>query len=288
MRWMLLVAVSVALAGCGAADPVASEDVSAAVEKTASVGSSRVSIAGQDGQGRETAEGEVDYNRRLARMTVRYGPADDSPEQSGQMMFVGTTAYMETSMFGIDPNKVIPELKRKPRRWQSFPWDDQEPSLYELIFPFPFVDPSRLLNALEEVSGSVESLGRKDVRGVGTEGYRLSVDMRRVVDEAPAAHREALLEELERESRKTIPMQVWIDDEGFARRLTIFDPEDEVTLDFYDFGVEVDVQAPPEDQVESIDNLLTAEGTEEQVDSGELEDLHEAPRVSTVTPEEDE
>jgi hypothetical protein len=287
MRWLLLLCASLLLAGCGASDPVASEDVAAAVEKTTSVGSSRVSIAGGAGDGSETAEGEVDYDGRRARMTVRYEPADDGPQQGGQMLFVGPTAYMETSIFGIDPDQVIPELKRKPRRWQSFEWDDGEPSLGELIFPFPYVDPSRLMNAMEEVSGDVESLGKKDVRGVETEGYRLTVDLRRVVEEAPAAHREALLEELERESRKTIPVQVWIDDDGFARRLTIFDPEDEVTLDFYDFGIDVDVEAPPEDQVEPLD-LLAGAGYDEEVDSGELEDLEDAPRVSTVTVEEDE
>ena len=76
----------------------------------------------------------------------------------------------------------------------------EKPTLDTLLFPFPFIDPTRLLNALEEVSGEVESLGSKEVRGVDTEGYRLSIDLRRAIEEAPAAHRKALLEELEDES----------------------------------------------------------------------------------------
>ena len=64
MRWAPLLVAAGLLAGCGANDPTASEEVSAAAEKTASVGSSRISIVGDEGEERMTGEGAIDYDRR--------------------------------------------------------------------------------------------------------------------------------------------------------------------------------------------------------------------------------
>ena len=252
MRWALLLVAAGLLAGCGANDPTASEDVSAAAERTASVGSSRISIVGDEGEERMTGEGAIDYDRRRGQITIEYEPAEGNP-LPGEMLFVGDMLYMPTSIFGMAIDEVDAK-KLKP--WMSADLAGEKPTLDTLLFPFPFIDPTRLLNAFEEVSGDVESLGPKEVRGVDTEGYRLSIDLRRVIEEAPAAHREALLEELESETRKTQPVEIWIDEDGFARRLFLADEEEEVTVDFYDFGVEVDVEAPPADQVESADDFF--------------------------------
>ena len=215
-----------------------------------------------------TGEGAIDYDRRRGQITIEYESAEDNP-LPGEMLFVGDMLYMPTSIFGMAIDEVdAKELKP----WMSADLAGEKPTLDTLLFPFPFIDPTRLLNAFEEVSGDVESLGPKEVRGVDTEGYRLSIDLRRVIEEAPAAHREALLEELESETQKTQPVEIWIDEDGFARRLFLADEEEEVTVDFYDFGVEVDVEAPPADQVESADDFFdgrNAETDDDEVGSGD-------------------
>jgi hypothetical protein len=120
-----------------------------------------------------------------------------------------------------------------------------------------------ILNAFELVSGSVESLGEETVRGVSTDHYRLTLDLARLIETAPAANRAALREELEKREAKTEPIEIWIDDAGRARRVQVtLDKDDLVAVDFYDFGVEVDVEAPPADQVDDIAELFRSDDTE--------------------------
>ena len=38
---------------------------------------------------------------------------------------------------------------------------------------------------------------------------------------------------------------VFVDDDGLVRRLTLRDADGSVSVDFWDFGADVDVQAPP-------------------------------------------
>ena len=252
---------------------MASDDVSAAVEKTASVDSSRIAIVEARTEGRTIGEGVSDFSGRRGRITVDYESRENHNERlpGGEVLFVGTTMYLSRSIFGAWQGT---ETEEKLKPWLAADLAEQEPSLDSLLFPFPYIDPARLLNALEEVSGAVESLGAKNVRGVETEGYRLTVDLRRAVEEGPAAHRQALLDELERESQKTVPIRVWIDDDGFARRLVVLDGEDELTLDFYDFGVNVDVEAPPDDQVDDFDRLFEGDETvvTTDIDEGQAEE----------------
>jgi hypothetical protein len=278
---LLLAVAAVGLAGCGASGPVASEKVSAAVEKTAAVSSSRVSVVGEQPDERVTGEGLIDFDARLATFDLHFESTEGGQEGSrGQMRFVGTTAYISSSLDSLGgPREDVPG--REPKAWVAWDgWSNQAPTLDTLILPFPFIDPTRLFGVLQEVSGEIEGLGFETVRGVEVEGYRFEIDLRRAIDEAPAAHREALLADLEHETEKSIPAEVWVDEDGYARRLFVVVDEEEVTLDFYDFGVAVQVEAPPEDQIEEFD--LPDEGWTEygagesvRLDEGDYEELED-------------
>jgi hypothetical protein len=87
--------------------------------------------------------------------------------------------------------------------------------------------------------------------------------------------------ELERRAEKTLPVEIWIDDVGRARRFVLELDEVPATIDFYDFGVEVDVQAPPQDEVLDDDELLGVGDVE--VESGSYE--YEESPVETVEEE---
>jgi hypothetical protein len=156
------------------------------------------------------------------------------------------------------------------KSWLSFalPEEERSSSLDSLVFPFPFIDPAQLLATFEEVGGVPKGLGEQDVRGVPTEGYRLELDLAKLVD---AAQRVAVLRrrgELERRERKTMPVEVWIDDADRARRVVVAIDGSEATVDFFDFGLRVDVEAPPAAEVlDAADAFAGAEGGIE-TDSG--------------------
>ncbi len=276
LRGLLVTAVlAVMLSGCGATDVVDAQDVSAAAVKTTDAGSSRVELVSEDDESRTTMAGVIDYERRLAVFSFleRTKQNEQAVVPAVEMRFVGTTAFFESKLLG-GSGSGLGEAEPKP--WLALDWSEVEVSLETLIFPFPFIDPSRLLAALEEASGEVEDLGELEIRGVATDGYRLTIDLRRLVEEAPQSARTALLKELDSRKQKTLPVEVWLDDEGLARRLTLPEGDEPVTMDFFDFGVDVDVQVPPDDQVESFDGLFGVVESEGSI-SGTMEERETEP-----------
>jgi hypothetical protein len=135
-------------------------------------------------------------------------------------------------------------------------------------------DPSQALQYLRAASGNVQEVGREEVRGVETTHYGMRVDLRKVISQAPAEQREQLratIDQLvEQSGVETVPTEVWIDDDGLARRMRLtynnmrFAPgqvgDMVMTMDLYDFGVEVDVKRPPKNQVTDIQKLIDQGG----------------------------
>ena len=195
-------------------------------------------------------QGAIDYAERQASFTYEVESKGDRNRESGKFLFVGDTAYVDSALFGFRGEVD------KPKPWFSMDMRATQDSLDSFIFPFPFIDPARTLELLFEVSGEIETAGEEDVRGVSTDHYRLTIDLERVVAKAPAQYRAALRAELDAATEKTRSLELWIDDEGLVRRLRVPEPDESVTLDFYDFGVDVEVEAPPADQVAKLPDLL--------------------------------
>lgn len=131
-------------------------------------------------------------------------------------------------------------------------------------------DPTEALQYLTAVSGKAEVVGEEEVRGVPTVRYAVTFDASKQAAQLPKE-----LKGLADESELAFPKSadVWIDDRGRLRKIhyaaTMKVPAEEVlslapaegsgpqmtietTLELYDFGVEVHVTPPPDDQVEVI------------------------------------
>lgn len=261
---LLLVALA---AGCGASDPVAAEEVSAAVAKTAESGSSRMEIEGIDDGAEIVMRGVADHEVRRASFSFDMTPKSGEAAQRGDLRVLGATMYASSSLFGV----AAAPGEKKPKPWYKLEYDEDEGvSLDRLLFPFPFVDPGRILATFKRVSGAVETLGEETVRGVPTTRYRLTLDLARLIETASEQQRAQLREELEGRERKTAPVEVSIDDVGLARRIRFVIDGDPVSIDFFDFGIAVDVQAPPAAEVEDLDLLFAGEETSEV---GEIEEV---------------
>ncbi len=114
--------------------------------------------------------------------------------------------------------------------------------------------PNQGLEYLKGLSGDVQDLGREDVNGQPATHYRASIDYAKLLDKLPNASqqtRDAL------SKLGTVPADVWIDGQDRVVKMHMTMDASafgggagaaEVTMQLSDFGVPVDVQAPPADQ----------------------------------------
>jgi hypothetical protein len=117
-------------------------------------------------------------------------------------------------------------------------------------------DPTQALAYLR-ATGKLKKKGTEEVRGVKTTHYSGSVDLKKVADTAPANVRAELRKNADRlialTGQRTIPVDVWVDGNGYIRRETYTSKlqisgkkvDVESTLELYDFGTPVVAPVPP-------------------------------------------
>jgi hypothetical protein len=124
-------------------------------------------------------------------------------------------------------------------------------------------DPTSILDSLRGAGADVQEVGHDVVRGVETTHYRGQIDLSQALAKLPAAERERAASALQSLGTGTVPADVWIDAQGRLRKLAMdygaasgTAQLGKVTLELFDFGTEVDVQAPPADQVTDLQSML--------------------------------
>lgn len=110
-------------------------------------------------------------------------------------------------------------------------------------------EPAAVVDLLRGAEGPVRRLGDDRVRGVRTMHYRATVDMARALARVPTARRPDLDRFAAAMPRRRLPVDVWVDVQGRARRITYARPRLTLTIELFDFGVGVDVGPPPAQQV---------------------------------------
>jgi hypothetical protein len=127
--------------------------------------------------------------------------------------------------------------------------------------------PLDALAYLKGVSGDVQVVGPDTTRGEPTTRYRGSVDPQKVAEQLPAAVRPQAAQ-AGGQLGQTLPVDIWIDEQGRLRKLVLTADVDKVqgappasglatlTVELWDFGTLVDVTAPPADQVVDVGGLL--------------------------------
>lgn len=130
-------------------------------------------------------------------------------------------------------------------------------------------DPSQLLESLRGVAGDVEMKGSDEVRGVATTRYGATVDLADALEAAPAEQRDMLEAQLKGfdASLAEIPIDVWIDGDGLARRM-VMDLDDvaaqamgsggtaTMTIEFFDYGEVVEIEIPPAEDIRPLSEVL--------------------------------
>lgn len=234
-------------AGAGTSQP---PDLAAAVshtqDQTARIATT-ISTKTQGQTESSTATGVFDFARSRGMITI--AGADGMTE-----LFVPATTYVKFPDAAADSG-ALPEGKT----WLALP--DRTTSASGLLaLDGGGGDPADLLASLTAMSSGVTKIGATTIRGVPVTGFALTVDPAKAAATIPGADR-AAVEALAKISGATeIPVDVWVDGHNLVRRekLTLPIPGGTgaptgshlvLTTDFYDFGVRVQVSAPPASQV---------------------------------------
>ncbi len=239
-------------------------EAGAPAQKTA-----RVEILVQTSDGtrveRIRTTGVIDYGRSRSDYVT------EAPLES-RTITIGDVTYARAAG---EADPALPEGKR----WLRTDGDMLESQFEESEFvsedgrtsTMVFVDapsvrtPDGYLAELEAVTDELRTVRREEVRGVPTTRLRAAVHERRATRHQleTAGWKQANIERyLESLLDSTTAVEVWVDDDGLVRRIVeevtapagfaapgAPMPTYVTTTEFFDFGVEADIEAPPADEV---------------------------------------
>jgi hypothetical protein len=136
---------------------------------------------------------------------------------------------------------------------------------------FAGTDPRDVFGMLKAVSGSIESVGSEEIRGVETSHYKATIDISKLEQLVPPEQRQSLggLDQAAAQAGLTgIPIEIWIDGDQRVRKLTFeVDAKEPGTtqhvkatfdVELYDYGKPLEITLPPADQVVDAATLKTS------------------------------
>jgi len=260
---LLIVLVGVALEyDSGEADL---NPIAAAAEQTQSNSGARMTMTATYSTPGEAmtfkAEGDGEVNWRTGRERMKLTVPIPGHSVTVEAVNDPRKIYMRTSL----PDQHLPPGKE----WVAIePFLGHDPSTALA----GNADAGQQLKSLESTGGVVENLGEETIRGVSTTRYRGSIEVGRLARRLRAEGESdvaKLVEQSYAGASPTIPVEVWIDDHGFIRRLrqrmpipgndSAADLTMDMQVDFYDLGIEPDISLPPSSTVFDATPLVRAE-----------------------------
>ena len=131
-------------------------------------------------------------------------------------------------------------------------------------------DPRELLDSLRSVSGTVETVGTEELRGVETTHYRAVIDPAelavRMQKQAAGQKAGSLVDQLTAQAGLgEVPVDVWLDGTGLVRKLSMTfsatspqtsqKSEASMSFELWDYGENVDIAIPPASEVADASSL---------------------------------
>jgi hypothetical protein len=265
-----LAAMAVVLGACGS-DTISLDPVASAATKTEAAGSSRVdfTIAMKvDGESVEmTGTGAFDY-RELRGSLTYYMQLPEVGHVRMEMRMIGMKMYMRMP---AGTGEALPQGKEWIGLDLDKALDQMGMSGLDLTGQ---QDPAKMLQYLRSAGVDVREDGSASVRGVETKRYVGEMDFQKALEagledsgltkEEQKRARDGMSKMLEQLESATIPIEVFIGDDDLVRRITMkMDMAIEgerldmsMTMDYFDFGVDVEVEAPPAASVMDLTQAL--------------------------------
>lgn len=275
----LLATFALLAAGCGSGGKSSSltplELVSQAVSKTTKSDSAKFQMTitetvGPLGPLTITANGVSDNTTHSANMTMDLSSV---AQLAGGAAGNASDWKADTILDGTNPNDVV-EYMRLPILTKMLPgakpWVKIDLSKLSQLQGINFSqllqaagqqDPSQMLQLIQSV-GNVQKVGSGQIDGVDTSTYSGTLDPAKIAAKYSGTGLDAVLKQL---GTKPIPVTVWVDGNGYVRKLDetmsvqsaqAGSIEIKVEALLSDFGTAVDVTPPPADQTTDLATLL--------------------------------
>ena len=263
-RLALAFAVLLALAApaCGGSDPAAEQAspdaIVLAASKTNETGSYKADVSAT----MDIAGQSIDMSGT---------GAFDSAQQRGEMSYAMNLNGVDVDMemvfaYPVVYTKLPPESGQLPdgKTWMKMDLEKlgQQAGLdLGQMMQAGQTDPSQGLEFLRGVS-DVQAVGDEEVRGVETTHYTGVVELATLGEEHPEL-KPSIDQLVEKSGISRVPVEVWIDEDGFVRRMkqtlegggSGLPLNMTMTTDLYDFGTDVSVKEPPADEVVEFSEL---------------------------------
>ena len=252
--------------GNGGSDQTPQQIVFATASETAGAGSSKIAMsiglgdaaAAQGMPSSIEAEGSFDYESRTGLLTMGL------PLQPGQAPVDVEMRLLQNVMYMKFPAEMSAAFGGKP--WVKIDLEvAAEAAGADLgaLSSAAAADPTQSLAQLRGVSDDVTEVGEEELRGVNVTHYKLTINVEKAIAETPEAQREMVRSSLEKLGVESLPAEVWIDDDGRLRKMTQQITVEgagttDVTIELYDFGTDVNVEAPAEADVVDLTSMLTS------------------------------
>jgi hypothetical protein len=220
---LLVVQIVLVVAACGSDDESGLDPaVAQAAEKTVGAGSARFTITGE---GAESLIGEGQFAGDRGRLSMTIDAArGDSPTQM-EIIYANDKMYISAEGLG----DLVPAGLLQGKKWLQVDLAGVDLAEFGDLASLYSGDPTRILEDLQG-SADFEEVGREEVRGAKTTRYHGTVEGQ--------------------------PTDVWIGDDNLLRRVQVGDETTTVTIELYDFGVEVDVEPPDQGEVFDVSDLI--------------------------------
>ncbi|MGH2737079.1 MAG: hypothetical protein ACRDKZ_15985 [Actinomycetota bacterium] len=262
-RTLILVLVGALLLGaCGQpGDDSQSprEVIAAAAGAMQDAGSARMAGSQQVESGQfaiDTAsEGLIDFESGDAQVTMTMSGLPTGEEKI-ELRLIDFISYMQ-----------LPQFLRSDR-FQGKDWIkiDLQKAGQQMGFDFAaMMQASRQAEtALQMLKGAtdVEEVGTEELRGVETTHYRYTLDLDRVIQEVPEDLKKSIQAVIDL-GTGDIPGEIWVDEDGLTRKMSYEmsqsmqgqEMTQQMTLEYYDFGVDVEVEPPPASDVVDVTKM---------------------------------
>ena len=265
--------VATAPDGSTAATP--EDRLAAAPAATIAAGSARTTFVatvvdmGGPGSGAVTfgGEGEIDFENQQASSRsdlselLRHGGVDDV---DGEMESVvdGAVSYVRSPFFATMVGAPTPWVRIDPAALESVTGMDMA-QLSGLTSNDPKAQLAFLAGVVE---GSVEEVGAGEVRGTPTTRLRARVDLRKAVEDTGAVSDRRTFEQFVASvGGGELAVEVDLDGDDRVRQLAYEHRlpaggggHQRIELEYFDFGADVAISIPPDDQVTDLADLLGA------------------------------
>jgi len=252
--------------------------LSQAIDQTASLPSARY-------EGELTMKGIVDPTQTIDEFTMGFSGAFSDSGSFSMVMDLSSIAELAGEdlggfgdLFGSMELRVIDGVGYMSMplltmftgyEWIEFPEDESGELTQGFTAGANPTNPTDFLEAMRDADAEVVEVGRELVRGEETTHYSATVDVAKLMEDAPPEEREEIEAQIGASGLDKLPFDVWIGDDGILRRYEFMidgtqvevaegDGEFEsmrMVMEVFDVGAEVVIEAPPADAIAPEDAL---------------------------------